>query len=30
LEAKRIPYIIKRPLPDRTFEYWRLQDLIIL
>jgi DNA-directed RNA polymerase subunit K/omega len=30
LEDKRIPYIIKRPLPDRTFEYWRLQDLIIL
>ena len=30
LEAKRIPYIIKRPLPNRTFEYWRLQDLIIL
>ena len=30
LEEKRIPYIIKRPLPDRTFEYWRLQDLIIL
>jgi DNA-directed RNA polymerase subunit K/omega len=30
LEAKRIPYTIKRPLPDRTFEYWRLQDLIIL
>jgi DNA-directed RNA polymerase I, II, and III subunit RPABC2 len=30
LEAKRIPYIIKRPLPNRTFEYWRLQDLIVL
>jgi DNA-directed RNA polymerase subunit K/omega len=30
LEAKRFHYIIKRPLPDRTFEYWRLQDLIIL
>ena len=30
LQDKRIPYIIKRPLPDRTFEYWRLQDLIIL
>jgi DNA-directed RNA polymerase subunit K/omega len=30
LEAKRMPFIIKRPLPDRTFEYWRLQDLIIL
>ena len=30
LDAKKIPYIIKRPLPDRTFEYWRLQDLVIL
>jgi DNA-directed RNA polymerases I, II, and III subunit RPABC2 len=30
LEQKRLPYIIKRPLPDGTFEYWRLSDLIIL
>jgi len=30
LQDKRIPDIINRPLPDRTFEYWRLQDLIIL
>ncbi len=28
LAAKRLPYIIKRPLPDGTYEYWRLQDLL--
>jgi len=30
LEQKRLPYIIKRPLPNGTFEYWRLIDLLIL
>ena len=30
LEQKRIPYIIKRPLPNGTFEYWRLSDLLQL
>jgi DNA-directed RNA polymerases I, II, and III subunit RPABC2 len=30
LEQKRLPYIIKRPLPNGTFEYWRLSDLLIL
>lgn len=30
LEQKRIPFIIKRPLPDGKFEYWRLVDLLIL
>ena len=30
LEQKRLPYLIKRPLPDGTFEYWRLSDLMIL
>lgn len=30
LEQKRLPFIIKRPLPDGTFEYWRLSDLLIL
>jgi DNA-directed RNA polymerase I, II, and III subunit RPABC2 len=29
LEAKRLPYILKRPLPDGTFEYWRLADLMV-
>ena len=27
---KRLPYIIKRPLPNGTYEYWRLQDLMQL
>jgi DNA-directed RNA polymerases I, II, and III subunit RPABC2 len=30
LEAKRLPYILKRPLPDGTYEYWRLSDLMLL
>jgi DNA-directed RNA polymerase I, II, and III subunit RPABC2 len=30
LEQKRLPYLIKRPLPNGTFEYWRLCDLLIL
>jgi DNA-directed RNA polymerase subunit K/omega len=30
LEQKRLPYIVKRPLPNGTFEYWRLADLMIL
>ncbi len=30
LEQRRLPYIIKRPMPDGTFEYWRLCDLMIL
>lgn len=30
LEQKRLPYLIKRPLPDGTFEYWRLADLLQL
>jgi DNA-directed RNA polymerase I, II, and III subunit RPABC2 len=30
LEQKRLPYIIKRPLPNGNFEYWRLADLLIL
>ncbi len=28
LAAKRLPFIIKRPLPDGKYEYWRLQDLL--
>jgi DNA-directed RNA polymerase I, II, and III subunit RPABC2 len=27
-EQKRLPFIIKRPLPDGRFEYWRITDLI--
>lgn len=30
LEQKRLPFIIKRPLPNGDFEYWRLTDLLIL
>lgn len=30
LEQKRLPFIIKRPLPNGTFEYWRLSDLLII
>jgi DNA-directed RNA polymerase I, II, and III subunit RPABC2 len=30
LEQKRLPYIIKRPLPNGEFEYWRLADLLII
>ena len=30
LLQKRLPFIIKRPMPDGTFEYWRLADLILL
>jgi DNA-directed RNA polymerase subunit K/omega len=30
LEQRRLPYIIKRPLPNGEFEYWRLSDLMIL
>jgi DNA-directed RNA polymerase subunit K/omega len=30
LEARRLPIIIKRPMPDGTYEVWRLNDLLIL
>jgi DNA-directed RNA polymerase I, II, and III subunit RPABC2 len=30
LEAKRLPFIMKRPLPDGTYEVWRLSDLVLL
>ena len=26
-KAGALPYIIRRPLPDGTSEYWRLRDL---
>jgi len=28
LAAGRLPFILKRPLPDGSYEYWRLQDLL--
>jgi DNA-directed RNA polymerase subunit K/omega len=30
LEQRRLPFILKRPMPDGSFEYWRLSDLLIL
>jgi DNA-directed RNA polymerase subunit K/omega len=30
LMQRRLPYIVKRPMPDRSFEYWRLSDLMII
>lgn len=30
LQERRLPYILKRPMPNGTFEYWRLTDLMIL
>jgi DNA-directed RNA polymerase subunit K/omega len=30
LEEKKIPFIIRRPLPNGACEYWRLQDLEII
>jgi DNA-directed RNA polymerase subunit K/omega len=30
LEQKRLPFIVKRPLPNGKYEYWRIADLMIL
>ena len=30
LEQKRLPFIVKRPLPNGKYEYWRLSDLMII
>jgi DNA-directed RNA polymerase subunit K/omega len=30
LKLKKIPFIIQRPIPNNTFEYWRVEDLEIL
>lgn len=30
LELKRIPFIIRRPLPNGSSEYWRLEDLELI
>ena len=30
LEQRRLPFIIKRPMPDGSLEYWRLADLMLL
>ena len=30
LKEKRIPFIIKRPLPNGKYEYWNVKDLEII
>jgi len=30
LRAKKIPFIVRRPLPDNSSEYWKLEDLEII
>lgn len=30
VNQKKLPFIIQRPLPNNTFEYWKLEDLEIL
>lgn len=30
LGQRRLPFIVKRPMPDGSFEYWRLSDLMII
>ena len=30
LESKRLPFILRRPLPNGTYEVWKLSDLVIL
>jgi DNA-directed RNA polymerase I, II, and III subunit RPABC2 len=30
LEQRRLPFLVRRPMPDGTHEYWRLSDLLIL
>ena len=30
LNQRLLPFIVKRPIPDGTFEYWRLSDLMLI
>jgi DNA-directed RNA polymerase I, II, and III subunit RPABC2 len=30
LRQRKLPFMLKRPLPDGGCEYWRLDDMIIL
>jgi DNA-directed RNA polymerase I, II, and III subunit RPABC2 len=30
LKERRLPFIISRIMPDGTFEFWRLSDLMIV
>jgi DNA-directed RNA polymerase I, II, and III subunit RPABC2 len=29
LKMKKLPFIVKRPLPDGNYEYWSLRDLMV-
>ena len=29
LAQRRLPFIVRRPMPDGTHEYWRLSDLLV-
>ena len=29
LNERKLPYIVKRPMPNGTFEYWRIEDMIV-
>ncbi len=29
LEQRRLPFILKRPMPDGSFEYWRISDMAV-
>ncbi len=29
LEQRRLPFIMKRPMPDGSFEYWRISDMAV-
>jgi DNA-directed RNA polymerase I, II, and III subunit RPABC2 len=30
LLQKKIPFIIRRTLPNQSYEYWRIEDMIIM
>lgn len=30
LESRRLPFILRRPLPNGNFEVWKLSDLVLL
>ena len=30
LQQRRLPFLVRRPMPDGSHEYWRLSDLLIL
>jgi len=30
LDQKKLPFLVKRSMPNGSFEYWRLSDLILL